>query len=336
MMRPRAIAVVVMLVLPSHRLVAQTARTTPPRFDFHSDVWINLHHFLYALAQPPGPPPRAPAVSPVGALSRDEQRTWNDAIGYYRGHVIQHDLLFDDAMRTVKEALAAAEGDSLLTDSFADRDLARVLNRVAPIYRRHWWSTHDSMNRLWIAAVEPLVERIGPRLAHQLSTAYETPWYSAPIHVDVSAHAGTRLVAYTTGTTRGHIVVSSTDPCDQGYAALETLFHEASHTIVDGARGTVGDGVVAAAKARHVPPPDDLWHALMFYTQGEFLRQDLAELGVGYDPESGICDVYRGAWVQYRYAAALFWLPHMQGRLPLDSALGRIIDALGVGARPAK
>ena len=330
----RMIVIAALLSFPGRQLVAQSAPTKPgPRFEFHSDVWINLHHFLYSLAQPPGPPPRAPAVSPVGVLSESEQRTWNDAIAYYRSHVIQHDLLFDNAMLTVKEALATAERDSLLTESFDDRDLVRVLNDAAPIYRRHWWPTHDAMNRLWIAALEPLLERLGPRLANQLSAAYETPWYTPRIRVDVSAHAGTRLVAYTTGTTQGHVVVSSTDPCDQGYAALETLFHEASHTIVDGAGGTVGDGIIAAAKARHVPPPADLWHALMFYTQGEFLRQDLGELGVAYDPESGICDVYRGPWAQYRDAAALFWLPHMHGRVSLDSALARIIDALSGQAR---
>lgn len=309
-------------------LVLSTALALPPRFDFHSNFWINLHHFLYHLAQPPGPPPRAPIVQPLGELTPDERRAWDAAIAYYRRNVIQHDLLFDDDLGRVKSALAGAGRDVALRDDLVGPELTRVLNDVAPIYRRHWWPTHDAMNHLWIAALEPLLATLGPPLASNLSTAYGAPWYPEPIRVDVSAHAGVRVLAYTTGTTHGHVVVSSTDPCDQGYSAVETLYHEASHTIVDADVGTVGEAIVAAAKARHVPVPVDLWHALMFYTQGEFLRRQLAELGVAYAPESGVCDVYRGPWVQYREAADLFWLPHMLGAVPLDSAIGRMVDAV--------
>jgi len=321
-----ALALIAGIESRSHAL--QTSPSSSPTFEFHSGFWINLHHFLYHLAQPPGPPPRSPVPPPIGALSADEQRAWNDAIAYYRASVIQHDLLFDDRMGEIKSALAAAERDSVLRDNAVGAELTRVLDRVAAIYRKHWWPTHNAMNDLWIAALQPLLRILGPKLGAQLATAYGTSWYPAPIRVDVSVRAGPRVVAYTTGTTHGHVVVASTDPCDQGYAALETLFHEASHTIVDDGQGPIGEGIAAAAKARHVPPPPNLWHALMFYTQGEFMRRDLAALGVPYEPESGICDVYRGAWIRYRNAAALFWDPYLSGKVPLDSALNNVVWAV--------
>lgn len=307
---------------------------TAPAFEFHSNFWINLHHFLYHLAQPPGPPPRSPVVAPAGALSAREHAVWDSAVAYYRAHVIQHDVLFDSSMQPVKVALAGAEDDSVLPNGVVDAALTRVLDEAAPVYRRHWWATHDAMNRLWIAAVESLVARLGPRIARELSTAYATPWYPGAMRVDVSAHAGTRLVAYTTGTTHGHIVIASTDPCDQGYAALETLYHEASHTIVDDGVGPVGAGIVAAAKARHVPVPPELWHALMFATLGDLMQRDLAELGVAYAPESGQCDVYRGPWALYRDAAALYWRPYLFGAMARDSALANIVALRTAKAPP--
>lgn len=319
-----------LLLTRAHAGQAQAA----PTFEFHSNFWINLHHFLYHLAQPPGPPPRTPVVAPVGALSERERAVWDSALAYYRAHVIQHDVLFDSSMQAVKAALAGAEDDTVLPNGVVGAGLTRVLDDAAPVYRRHWWPAHDAMNRLWIAAVEPLVARLGPRIARELSRAYATPWYPGPMRVDVSAHAGTRLVAYTTGTTHGHIVIASTDPCDQGYAALETLYHEASHTIVDDGVGPIGAGIVAAAKAHHVPVPPDLWHALMFATLGDLMQRDLAELGVAYEPESGQCDVYRGPWVLYRDAAALFWRPYLFGTTPRDSALANIVVAVSAG-KPA-
>jgi hypothetical protein len=242
-------------------------------------------------------------------------------------------LLFDSAMVRVKTSLAAAERESLLSPSTVGPRLARVLMDAAPIYRRHWWPTHDAANQLWIAALQPLLAHLGPKFAAQLAHAYGTSWYPEPMRVDVSVRAGPRLVAYTTGTTDGHVVIASTDPCDQGYAALETLFHEAGHTIVDEDVGPVGAGILAAAKAGGVAEPADLWHALMFYTGGSILKQDLADLGIPYDPESGVCDVYRGPWIRYRAAASLFWQPYLDGALPIDSALARIVSALNTGSK---
>lgn len=332
-MRIHNCAVSLIVVLAVSARAQPPARETRPTFEFHSNVWINLHHLLYRLAQPPGPPPRSPLVPPSGALSADEQRVWEEAIAFYREHVIQHDLLFDGEMRTLKRALARAEYDSVFRDSTAMPELVRTLNRAAPIYRRHWWRAHNSMNELWIAAARPLVAALGPQLADQLASAFQTAWRPTPIRVDVSNYAGPRLVAYTTGTSDGHVVVSSTDPCDQGYAALATLYHEASHTIVDQGEGALGEGIIAAAKARRVSAPDDLWHALMFYTEDEFLRRDFADLGIGFEPGSGVCDVYRGPWILYRDAAALFWRPHLFRGVPLDSALENLVTALSTAGR---
>lgn len=299
-----------------------------PTFDFHSNFWINLHHSLFRAAQAPGPPQRMPVAAPIGTLSADEQRDWNAAVQYYRDHMIQRDLLFDDGMDAIKRGLAASEADSQVTAARIPAELAAVLNRVAPVYRVHWWPRHDAANRLWIASVQTLMTRVGDRLAEQLSVAYATQWHTEPIRVDVTPWAGPRLVAYTNGTDHGHIVVSSTDPCDQGLASLETLYHEASHTIVGPGLGAVGSTISATATRLHGTPPDGLWHAVMFFTQGDLLRRDLAEIGVGYEPGAGICNQFTGSWAIYRDALELFWKPYLEGRSSLDSATTNVLRSL--------
>lgn len=69
-------------------------------------------------------------------------------------------------------------------------------------------------------------------------------------------------------------------------------------------------------------------------TLGDLLQRDLAELGVPYEPEAGQCDVYRGPWVLYRDAAALFWRPYLFGTVSRDSALANIVVAVSA-AKPA-
>jgi hypothetical protein len=304
------------------------ARTNTPTFDFHNNFWINLHHSLYRAAQPPGPAPRAPVAAPVGILTADEKREWDAAVQYYRDHLIKRDVLFDSAMDATKRALAASETATQLSPDRVGAEVAGVLNGVAPVYRAHWWPKHGAANRLWISSVQALIAQLGDRLGTQLSAAYKTQWYPNPIHVDVTPWAGPRLVAYTNGQSDGFIVVSSTDPCDQGMSALETLYHEVSHTIVGPDVGQIGPAIRATAARLRVAEPEGLWHALMFYTQGELLRRDLLAIGVGYEPGAGICNQFNGTWSTYRDALSLFWTPYLNGKTPLDSALTNIVRSL--------
>jgi hypothetical protein len=297
-------------------------------FEFHSDFWINLHHFLYHLARPKGPVPRSPVVEPIGPLTEEERRSWGRAIDFYRKNMVAKSLLFDDQMGAIKQELAVSENAAALSSATLGPELADLLNGVAPIYHKYWWPAHDAANRLWIISLEPLINTLGPRLFDQLANAYEAHWYPGVLRVDVTAAVGTTTVAYTTGTTHGHVVISSTDPCDQGYMALQTIAHEASHTIVDEGTGVVGEAIERAAKDRNVSAPETLWHALMLYTDGELVRRELAELGIGYNPDEGLCNVFTRGWEQYRDALDLFWRMHLDGNLSLEAAVSRMVDAL--------
>ena len=292
-------------------------------FDFHSGFWINLHHFLYeeAAAGDTGPRPTAHEpesqddASVVANLTPDEQRTWSAAVSYYRENVIQRDLLKNDALRIVKNRLEESEDASTLARVHIDPVLARVLDRAAPIYRAHWWPQHDRANRAWIDAVTPLIDQHGAALSQELAKAFETPWPSQPIRVDVIAYANW-AGAYTT-LLPSRVAISSVDSRNQQTAALEILFHEASHTLIE----NVGNTLLRDFAARKKTAPRDLWHALLFFSVGFYVQQ----LHSNYTPYADRNDLWEHGFSRsFREALVKDWQPRLEGKLSLDAALAKL------------
>jgi hypothetical protein len=133
-------------------------------FDYHSGLWLNLHHFLYQLAV------NAKESKPVAGagLTGDAGAAWSAAIQYYGASVINKNLLFDDDLTAVKTNLAALEKADSLRDSALPPTLVEVLEKAAPVYRANWWQRHNDANRVWIAALEPLVAEHGAQFLPRL------------------------------------------------------------------------------------------------------------------------------------------------------------------------
>jgi hypothetical protein len=245
--------------------------------------------------------------------------------------MVSHDLLFDSTMRNVDTVLGDAEGLESLSSGPLDDGLRTQLEAAATLYRDHWWGLHNQANQFWISAVGPLVRQFGPLLVSQISQTYDTKWPEKSVRVDVTEYANW-AGAYTFGNSRVHTLVSSFDPSNQGFAALEVLFHEATHGIVDENEGRLAVQIAAACKLNNVPVPEDLWHAVIFFTAGELVRRDLATVGVeNYEPYADKNGLYvRVGWTRYESALQLFWIAHLNGTLSLDGAVSKVISALTV------
>jgi hypothetical protein len=311
---------------------ARSVGTYP--FDFHSGFWLNLHHFLYEqalLRKRAGDPGQATswAARPDGRLSSEQQRLWDAAVDYYAGALIKRDFVFDEGMIVMNDQLAESEAASDLSKSGLGGELAKILEGVAPAYRAHWWPKHDRANRFWIAAVTPMVRQFGGTLIKELTAAYKAKWPAEVIRVDVSEYANW-AGAYTTFS-RGekvHTTVCSTDSGNQSFAALELLFHEASHWMVGPRNGSVARAVAREARARNKPEPKDLWHAIIFYTAGELTRRNLSEYGVGDYTPIAYRGLYARAWPNLQRPLELHWQPYLEGKVDFDKAVANLIDAL--------
>jgi hypothetical protein len=149
-----------------------------------------------------------------------------------------------------------------------------------------------------------------------------------PASVEHQTWAG----AYIFGRNHIHTIVSSFDPSNQGFAAVEVLFHEAAHGMVEENEGRLADQIAASCQLNHLAIPDGLWHAVIFFTAEEFVRRDLVSVGVqSYQPYAEKNGLYaRVGWNRYESALQLFWTPHLNGTLSLQTAISKTISALAV------
>ncbi|MCL6480420.1 MAG: hypothetical protein K6U02_01715 [Firmicutes bacterium] len=302
--------------------------TLTPVFEFHSSFWMNLHHFLYHQAR--GLAASSPTdatgelhIQPVGAeLTPVEAADWQCALDYYRAEFAGRDLVFSTDLVRIKNRLAELQNARDLQQSGLRPELVAVLERAAAVYRRHWWPAHDLQNRLWVAEAAALVERFGPPLAEKLAAVYQTPWPAGRIWVDVTLYAG-RTGAYTSLDPL-HVTLASAEPRNQGLAALEVLFHEASHALADRVRETIEQRF----RARGSPIRRDLWHAILFYTTGEMVRRTLHEAGEqAYLPYAFRYGLYVRGWEQYLRLIEQYWKPYLDGRADFERALTRLVNA---------
>jgi hypothetical protein len=283
-------------------LPAAAQQTT---FDFHSNFWVNLHHYLYE---------QAIAKTPESSESAD----WQHALEAYRRDITPHELLSRD-IAGINSALSIVDNAESLKGSGLDAELAGILERAAPVYSARWWPQHNRANLAWIAAATPLVAKYEAVLKKELSTAYQTPWPSEPIHTDVAEYASW-AGAYTM-TEPTHITISSKDPVDQG--ALESLFHEASHGMIQ----KISDALTTELDSqKKLFRRRAFWHAVLFYTVGMFAERHLD----GYTQYAITKGVFDRAWPGALPILEKDWKPYLDGKIDLATAVHRLIEDYGV------
>ena len=326
-----------------------------PVFELHSGFWINLHHTLYEQArlQQATEADRskssrsakptlqiAPGAKP--SFSAAEQRVWDEAVSFYAANYAGIDLAFSTELILLKNQLGDFETCDELSgaekkscDAGLPAKLTHILESAAPVYRAHQWPLDDRANRAWIKRVAPLVREQGVGLSHRLADIYQTRWPAERIRVDVTAYANW-AGAYTTLDPL-RVTISSTDPRNQGAAALEILFHEASHGIAQ----PVEQAIVRECRQREKPIPRDLWHALIFFTTGEVIKPILngdhagsQDEGTGgasdseYIPYAQREGLYQREWQDYYRLLTRFWQPYLNGQATFDDAIARMVSAL--------
>lgn len=339
-----------------------------PVFELHSGFWINLHHELYFEAKQrenkPSPPAKGALTtqSPLKTmrdsatpLTPAEQNAWDSAVSFYSQNYASKDLLFNNDLVLLKNQLGDFEDCDELSgahkktcDAGLPANITQVLDSAAPIYRAHLWMEHDRTNRRWITRVAPLVEEQGVGISERLADIYQAKWPKYKIRVDVSAYANW-AGAYTTLDPL-RVTISSSDPRNQDAAALEVLFHEASHGIAE----PVESAIVRECRQRDKPIPRDLWHALIFYTTGEVIKplynakssenappqqetrgsdnahpdRPPAAPRQPYTPYAIREGLYQRGWKDYFELLSRFWQPYLDGTATFDDAIARMVSSL--------
>ena len=134
------------------------------------------------------------------------------------------------------------------------------------------------------------------------------------------------------------VTIASTDSRNQGPAALEVLFHEASHGIA----GPVEAAITRECRQRDKPIPRNLWHALIYYTTGEVLRPVTHESGekTTEDAGAGIKSkpnsvpyplrdtLSQRGWQEYLRVLTIYWQPYLDGKVTFEDSIAHLVSAV--------
>jgi hypothetical protein len=255
-------------------------------------------------------------------LDASARAGWNRAVDYY-AEIVSPDGWTGRKQYLIRVQLAGFDEELKTERAQRAVQIAQGFRAAAaPAYRACRWTSQDQSNRRWIAELAPKLAADEERTASRLERLYEKRWTRLPIPVDVVqtvSWAGANSIIRDGG--GGHILVSCETQIDVG---LETVFHEASHLLMDR-----GDPVrlaleTAAARAGY-SLPRDLWHVVLFYTTGEGVRDVLEASGTSkYTPMlSGMFD--RGDWASYRGPLETAWRPYVEGKKTLPEAAAALV-----------
>lgn len=284
-------------------------------FAFHSGFLMNLHHFLYDLAVHP---------DARAALPPDEAAALGDAVAFYRARYAERDLLFDPAMASIKRALSVDDARRDPAGLDLPPGLADVLRAAAPAYARRAWPAHDAANRAWIRQVETLDARYGADVQTAVERGLGSPFPAAPVRIDVVFETGKRQGAYTDTQT----VIPAGRANYGGIAALEMLYHEASHVQ---SADALESAIAARLKAQGRPDDSELWHVLQFYTVGAAVTAAVRRDGIDYVPYAEKVGLMRGYWAPFQPLIDADWKPYLAGQESLQDALAHMVARLPAG-----
>lgn len=296
-------------------------------FDFRSGFWMNLHHFLFLQAVLATPEARKghgeiaaqdAGVAPL--LSPDQKAAWDKAVNFYMQYA-KRDLLMDRELVLANYELSDAGNSPSLAGRRLPAGMRAALEEVAPVYRDRWWGEHDRKNREWVQAAAKLIRDYGAQMAQRIAAAYQTQWPKEETTAEVVIYANWAGAYTVVDSTL--ITISSSDPAGQGEAALETLFHEASHALVDVFQKQLDGHLRAAGKTATF----QLTHAIIFYTAGTITAEALAKNNIhDYSPYAIRNGMYERVkdWKHYKEICDNDWLPYLDGKTTFDAALTRM------------
>jgi hypothetical protein len=303
-------------------LFAQAA----PIVNFFVDgVWLNLHHFLYVLGRAQANFPdskrdgvnEAPADQDRGLAGLEPRAAaaWREAVTFYAGGLSKADAVSSRDLVTVAGALARlADAPTLSAPEGVPADVAAMLTRAAPIYRKAWWPAHHEANRRWAAGMRPMVDRYGAAILAFVTKVYQLPWPAGGYPVQVSGYTNWAGAYSTTGPL---LMVASLDKGNSGQDGLEIIFHESMHQWDEPVLAKLRE--FAAPLGKRLSP--NLTHALIWMTAGEAIRRVLPD---------HVPIAERGIWERADYpklkpGLEAAWLPYLRGQGTRDEALEQVV-----------
>lgn len=307
---------------------------TTPHFAFYSDLATNLNDALIVAGM-------ARVADDVELFEADERACfdelppsaragWNLAVDYY-AEIIAPAGWQGRQQFLLRLDLAGVGRDPAEREE-RDRRFLRIargfMMAASSAYEQCKWPRQDVENRAWIEALLPRLEAHETSVAERLERHYATPWHGLPILVDVVGtvpRTGANSIYLSPA--GGHVLQSSQVT---GAAALESVFHEASHTVMR--RSDPVPQALASAAEELDQDPGDLWHVLLFYTVGDVVSDALDQAGESYVPMLYAKEhLWSGPWAPMRQPVEEHWARYLDAERSLAVAVTDVLSDLAAG-----
>ncbi|OJJ18027.1 hypothetical protein BKI52_29695 [marine bacterium AO1-C] len=248
------------------------------KYTFHSNFWINMHHFLYQQAKNKRVAQKyaQPEREILKKLPFVMKKNYDDAIAYYQQNIIKK-YFFNDELLTIRNALIMNKSQSKLKGKQFNRSLKQVLNNFAPVYRKHFWKMHHRANQKIIKRYLSTIQKFENEVFELLGKWAQNPWKKGKVRVDITKFANW-AGAYTT-TNPTIVTLSSVDERHKGGLFTEILFHEPCHSIISSRRYAVANAINEVVKVSGKKAPRIFWHLVLFYFSGKAIQMQYKKMG---------------------------------------------------------
>ncbi len=311
---------------------AQQAVDTTSYFQFYSDFWINLHHFLYQKAKGSQLAHleedglgflQSGESEALAALTITEQGVLDAAISYYREHLVDQSLR--TALGPMRQWLADLEEQGEVDDTTFSLAFTTMLNQVAPIYRQHVWPIHQALNRSILDMHLRNIRTLESAVISKMEVLAMYAWPDVDkVRVDLTAYAN-YAGAYTATRPTMSIVISTLDSLNGTTSFVETTYHEGSHLLFNYTDSPFRGEIFHQAKESNQAFPRGLWHAALFYLCGRATQDALQTLSIPHVLDMDL----RAIFASYNTPAFRATMEnYYQGRVNLKKAIEELLSQL--------
>ena len=257
-------------------------------YEFHSNYWINLHHFLYQKAKGSQEKKLLEDNSQLidineeivyKNLTSQELEILNKAISYYENNIIEKNLYRD--LREFTYMFRNQENVLLQDNELLTNEYKNVINEASVIYRKHFWEIYKEQNEKVIKAKIELIKDFENNIFNKMEKLSKDKLPNQKIRVDITAYANF-AGAYTITKPDFNIYISSLDPDCYTNGIIETIFHEGSHLLF-GFGSPFRESIYDISKEIDIEFPRNLWHAALFYLCGKAIEDELKKIGEDYE-----------------------------------------------------
>ncbi|MEQ8364463.1 MAG: hypothetical protein RH948_16425 [Cyclobacteriaceae bacterium] len=268
-------------------------------FEFYSNYWINLHHFLYQQAkgsQLEKLQEDGSALIDIGevkiirGLVEKDRSILNAAVTYYRDHLIEKTLF---QLGDIRVWLQGLHSDGVITDTTVSAQYTHVLNEVAPFYSKYIWPLHSAQNQKVVEDQINWIRDLEEGVIKDLVRLSGAEWPDTKVRVDLTAYANF-AGAYTVSRPAMNITISTLDPTVETSLFVETIFHEGTHLLFS-MDSPFRSSIFFLSKELGINFPRNLWHVSQFYLSGRVVQDHLKSQGQEHELLMDVKNIFSSA-----------------------------------------